>query len=168
MTDMCVLTPPETYERLAQGVEDGIIEAFSAMFDDVVACGEDNLNGAACDGVVGLISFVGYVSWSLAIVFPRETVLAMAERFTGCEIPFESADMIDLTGELMNIVAGPTSAQLIAHGFDAKMGLPSVARGPNVEVVLPDHMAYRLHFNSKQGPFRVKIVAAQRSAQQTN
>lgn len=158
--NVCEITPPETYTQLAKGVETGIIQAFSAMFEDVVTCGEDRENGH-CDGVVGLISFFGQVSWSLALAFPRDTATAMAQKFVGCEIPFDSADMIDLTGELINIVAGPTSAYLVAQGFEAKMGLPSVARGSNVEIVLPDHMAYRLHFTCKQGPFRAKIVAAQ-------
>lgn len=159
--NLCMITPPETYEQLAQGVRHGIVEAFSAMFEDVAPCGEDYQNGAGCEAVVGLISFVGKVSWSLAIALPRETATAMAQKFVGCEIPFESMDMIDLTGELLNIVAGPTSAYLVAQGFEAKMGLPSVSRGQDVEVVLPDHMAYRLHFSSKQGPFRAKIVAAE-------
>lgn len=158
--NVCEITPMETYQQLAEGVECGIIQAFSAMFEDVSACGEDHENGPGCDGVVGLISFFGHVSWSLAIAFPRDTAMAMAQKFVGCEIPFESPDMIDLTGELMNIVAGPTSAHLVAQGFEAKMGLPSVARGQNVEIVLPDHMAYRMHFTSAQGIFRAKIVAA--------
>lgn len=158
--DVCVITPPETYAQLAAGVEHGILTAFSSIFDEVVPCGEDHQNGTGFDGVVGLMSFVGQVSWSLAISFPRETAMAMAEKFAGCEIPFESVDMIDVTGELVNIVAGPISAYLVGQGVEAKMGLPSVARGQNVEVVLPDHMAYRLHFSSKQGSFRAKIVAA--------
>lgn len=159
--NVCVLTPPEIYEQLVEGVEYGILRAFSAMFDDVAICGEDHQNDAGFDGVAGLISFVGKVSWTLAIGFPRATALEMAQKFAGCEIPFESMDMIDVTGELLNIVAGPTSAHLITQGFEAKMGLPSVVRGCDVEVILPDHLAQRLHFTSRQGAFRAKIVAAQ-------
>jgi CheY-specific phosphatase CheX len=159
--NVCVLTPPETYQQLAKSVEHGILQTFSALFDDVALCGEDYQNGAGFDGVAGLISFVGKVSWTLAIGFPRSTALEMAQKFAGCEIPFESLDMIDVVGELLNIVAGPTSAHLVAQGFEAKMGLPSVVRGGDIEVILPDHMAQRLHFTCKQGCFRAKIVAAQ-------
>lgn len=159
--NVCVLTSQETYQQLAQSVEHGILQAFSALFDEVVLYGEDNQNGVGFDGVAGLISFVGKVSWTLAIGFPRATALEMAQKFAGCEIPFESLDMIDVMGELLNIVAGPTSAHLVAQGFETKMGLPSVVRGGDIEVILPDHMAQRLHFTCKQGSFRAKIVAAQ-------
>lgn len=159
--NVCVLTPPETYQQLAESVEHGILQAFSGLFDQVALCGEDYHNSAGFDGVAGLISFVGEVSWTLAIGFPRTTALEMAQKFAGCEIPFESLDMIDVTGELLNIVAGPTSAYLVAQGFEAKMGLPSVVRGGDIEVILPDRLAQRLHFTCKQGSFCAKIVAAQ-------
>ena len=59
-----------------------------------------------CSSVVGVISYTGSVSWSFALVLPEKTARALAEKFSGFPIPFDSADMGDVVGELANVVAG--------------------------------------------------------------
>lgn len=151
----------ETAQKLIDCVQRGIVETFSMIFDDVHPQGADNNTGAGCDGVIGIISFVGTIPWSMIASFPHETAIQMMCKFAGFEIPFESADMVDATGELVNVVAGPIIAKLVATGLDAKMSLPTVARGRGVEILLPSHtQIQRLHFTSAQGPFSVTIVTA--------
>lgn len=151
----------ETAQKLIQCVQQGIIETFSLIFDDVHMQGADNVRGEGCNGVIGIISFVGTLPWSLLAAFPRETALPMMHKFAGFEIPFEGADMVDATGELVNVVAGPIIAKLVAAGLDAKMSLPTVARGQGIEILLPSHsQIQRLLFASATGPFSVTIVTA--------
>lgn len=146
---------------LIDSVRNGFVETFPIMFGDIQAHREDNVEGDGCDGIVGIISFVGTFPWSLIVSFPYETAVGVAGKFAGFEILFHSPDMVDVIGELVNIVAGPISAHFEAAGLQAKMSLPTVARGHNVEVLLPSHIQIqRLHFNSPQGSFRVKIVTA--------
>jgi CheY-specific phosphatase CheX len=151
----------ETAQKLIQCVQQGIVETFTMIFDDVQPQGADNVTGEGCNGVIGIISFVGTLPWSMIAAFPCETAVTMMHKFAGFEIPFESADMVDATGELVNIVAGPIIAQLVNIGMEAKMSLPTVARGQGIEILLPSHtQIQRLHFASAPGPFSVTIVTA--------
>jgi CheY-specific phosphatase CheX len=151
----------ETAQTLIACVQQGVVETFSMVFDEVQAVGADNFTGAGCDGVIGIISFVGTIPWSLIAAFPRATAEPMMQKFAGFEIPFASADMVDATGELVNVVAGPIIAKLLAAGLEAKMSLPTVARGQGIEILLPCHtQIQRLHFASAQGTFSISIVTA--------
>jgi CheY-specific phosphatase CheX len=144
---------------LVECVQAGVIETFQQIFGVVSVTGSDVMNGS-CDGVVGIISFMGTLPCSLILAFPSETITAMAHKFCGFEIEYDSADMLDMTGELVNVLAGPVSARLVAAGLQANMSLPTVARGYHIEMVLPGaHADHRLHFSTDQGPFRVKIAA---------
>jgi CheY-specific phosphatase CheX len=58
------------------------------------------------EGVVGLISFVGDVTWSLAMMFPQKAAESLALKFAGFEIEYESADMGVVVGEIANVLAG--------------------------------------------------------------
>lgn len=151
----------ESAQKLIDCVRQGIVETFSMIFSDVQSQGADNVSGEGCHGVIGIISFVGTLPWSMIAAFPRDTAVEMMQKFAGFEIPFEGADMVDATGELVNVVAGPIIAKLVAIGMDAKMSLPTVARGQGIEILLPSHTEIqRLHFTSAQGPFHVSIVTA--------
>lgn len=151
----------ETAHQLIHCVQRGIVETFSMIFTDVQPQGADNVSGEGCSGVIGIISFVGTIPWSMIAAFPRDTAVEMMHKFAGFEIPFESADMVDATGELVNVVAGPIIANIVALGMEAKMSLPTVARGQGIEILLPSHtQIQRLHFSSAQGPFYVSIVTA--------
>lgn len=155
-----VATPAQVYGRLVQGVEEGILEAFTVMFDKVARSEPCAKAKRRQSGMVAHISFAGTVEWTLSLVFPRRTAVKMAEKLVGQKISFASPDMLDMAGELVNIVAGPIIAALMTQGFEATMGLPSVTTSQDVREVLPDPLADGLHFTSKQGPFRAKIVAA--------
>src|SRR5207244_10134077 len=123
------------------------------------SCAEPGGGGAQCDGVVGIISFMGGLSWSLMLGLPRETATALALAFAGFEIPFDSADMGDVVGELANVLAGGVSARLDTAGVAAQMSLPTVARGSDVELLLPGGLpSQRLPFASARGQFWVKVV----------
>lgn len=145
-------------EALAYSIHQGILESFSQLFETVHFRGYDNVN-ESCNGIGVLISFVGETPCSLIMNFAPETATAMAHHFVGTEIPYDSDDMIDATGELVNIAAGPISASLTAAGMPAHMSLPTVVRGTGIEMTLPGHQPItRLHYACPQGTFHAKIL----------
>lgn len=120
----------------------------------------DNGNGA-CSGVIGIISFLGDLSWSFSLILPEETSKKLVVKFAGFEIPFDSPDMCDVVGELGNVIAGDIVARLDAKGIKAEMSLPMVARGHDVEVFSPEGMpTLKLGYDTKEGPFFLKLAAA--------
>jgi chemotaxis protein CheX len=114
-----------------------------------------------CEGVLGIISLVGDVEWSLVLGLPATTAPAMTERFAGFAIPFESEDMGDAVGELTNLIAGEVKVQLDRIGLRSDISLPQVFRGAGIEVLrLPNIPSLALTFQSSCGSFFVAIAAA--------
>ena len=110
--------------------------------------------------MVGIISFVGTPTWTLALVLPEETAPKMAEKFVGFDIPFGSPDMGDMVGELANVLSGEVIAQLDARGVKAQMSLPMVMRGHDLETVLPRGTPeLRLGYTLPQGHFCCQVTA---------
>jgi CheY-specific phosphatase CheX len=146
--------PVSEFEKiLFESLKSGVIETFGSMLGDQPSYLDTVAPESVCDGIVGIISFVGDYSWSLMLGLPRETAIGMSTIFTGMEIPYESDDMGDVAGELANILAGDISARLDANGVVAQLGIPTIIRGSDVrllaggkntsfwrlEFALPDH-----------------------------
>jgi chemotaxis protein CheX len=87
--------------------------------------------------VQGIVAVVGDLSWSLSLVFPPATAEALARKFSGFDIAYDSADMNDVIGELANVMAGDIVARLDHLGIKVKMSLPTVARGKDVHLAQP-------------------------------
>jgi CheY-specific phosphatase CheX len=118
---------------------------------------------APCEGVLGIVAIVGDLSWSLTLGLPRSTAEAVALRFCGFEIPFDSSDMTDLVGELANILAGDVVARLDAIGIRAQMSLPTVARGKDLDFARPRALTIsRMRFATPQGETWVGIAVGRR------
>jgi len=112
-------------------------------------------------GIMGAISFFGDPVWSLALVLPEPTAVVAAKSFAGFDIPFDSADMGDMVGEMANVMAGDIVARLDAKGVKAQMSLPTVARGNNVELLSPPNACrMQLRFESPTGGFWFRLVKA--------
>jgi chemotaxis protein CheX len=111
--------------------------------------------------IASIISFLGEIPWSLTWILPTDTAPMVAKKFTGFEIPFESSDMGDLVGELINVFAGEVVVQLELREIDCQMSLPTVLRGNHITLV-PELGASVVHlqYESKEGPFWFRLAAA--------
>jgi chemotaxis protein CheX len=145
-------------------VADGVRAAFEATFTSICGGPVTPVADAAAPGgagIIGIISFLGDVNWSFSFGLPRETALALAVKFAGFDISFDSPDMTDVIGELANVVAGDIVAQLDARRVKSQMSLPMVARGSDVEVDAPGNMpSLRVTWQSPQGVFWYRLASA--------
>lgn len=111
--------------------------------------------------ISGIISIVGGVTWSLIFSFPAATASALAEKFAGIEIPYDSRDMSDVVGELANVVAGDVICRLEARRVKSEMSIPTVARGTMVEMTSPAAKAKEVvRFSVPEGDFWLEVAAA--------
>lgn len=159
MADTQFVAERQSTTRLVECVEQTVMSTFEMI------CGEEpnrlgrSEDNSQCDGMTGIISLVGDVSWSLLLCLPRETSVAMASKFAGFEIPFDSSDMGDVVGELANVLAGDAAARLEAQGIKVNLSLPTVARGKEIDFMLPAGIACtRLDFSSVEGLFWAKVA----------
>jgi len=151
-------------EQVCEAVSDCAKEAIRATLAAISGaepvCRGEHEESMPFDGVVGIMSFVGDVEWSLMLGFPRETAIALGPRFAGFEIEYESEDMADVVGELANVVSGDALARLDARGLKAEMSLPTVVRGSDMELVVSDKVPWRrcLRFETLDGDFWLKLA----------
>lgn len=114
-------------------------------------------------GVVGIISLLGGISWSLMLEIPKVTALPLALKFAGFEIEYDSEDMGDVVGELANVFAGDSVSRLDAVGVKVNMSLPTIARGSGMQLTVPEKFPLlRMKFTSLEGEFWIKIAQEDR------
>ena len=112
------------------------------------------------EGIVGIISLIGDLSWSVSLGMPKDTAINFSKAFAGFDIDYDSADMDDVTGELINVLAGDIVAQLDSIGLTVDMSLPTVARGSQMEVHVPDRLPrIQLHYESTLGGFALNLTS---------
>jgi CheY-specific phosphatase CheX len=148
--------PPNLIEQTTRSVT----ETFAKICGSEVSIHEEATGCPDRVKIVGIISFVGDLMWSLALILPHDSAEEIARKFAGFDIPFESADMGDVVGELINVLAGVVSGNLETVGINSQMSLPTVARGDAFELMLPENLvSRRLHFSTTANDFLIEITA---------
>jgi chemotaxis protein CheX len=146
-----------------------ILDAVKASVDKTYAslCGakptlsDDGEVGENSPRIAGIISFLGTTPWTFSWILTEEAAPAIAQKFTGFEIPFDSSDMGDMASELVNVIAGEIVAQLEKRGIKAQMSLPTVLRGAPLEL-MPETgpTVARLDYTANEGPFSIRVASA--------
>jgi len=118
---------------------------------------EDAADTAA---IVAVVSLVGDIAWTLCQGLPESTATAVAAKFAGFAIPFDSNDMGDAIGELANVFAGNAKAKLDTNRVAVEISLPTIMRGKVVELLKARGLpAYRWDFTSPVGALWVEVIA---------
>jgi len=85
-------------------------------------------DGPAFD-VSGIIGLSGDAEGSVVLSFPMTTAQRVVSLMTGVEVTEANEDLCDAVGELVNMIAGGTKAQL--QGRNISISCPSVVVGAN-------------------------------------
>jgi chemotaxis protein CheX len=110
-------------------------------------------------GMMSLMTISGDYSWSFTLMLPPESACEFCRAFTGFDFPYESPDLADLVGELVNILAGDVTARMQADGMAAKMGLPMVTRVTEPRMhCLSAVPVTQMWFQSDSGPFGLRMA----------
>jgi CheY-like chemotaxis protein/CheY-specific phosphatase CheX len=153
----------ESNEPIAQTLVAACMEALESTLGSICGqpptCRAIKPHTTPCGAMVAVISFFGPVPWSFSLVLPRTTAEALAARFAGWTINFDSPEMGDLVGELGNMVAGAAMVRLEKRGLSTNFSLPIVTRGLDVEILsrvgTPWHW---IEVQCPQGQFWLKIA----------
>ena len=154
-------SPDTTFPpAVADAVRAAVEQTYSAIAGEKPVRQPDGSH-ALCPCVAGIISFVGQSPWTLSWFLTEDTAPAIAQKFTGMDIPFDSGDMGDVVGELVNVLAGEVVAQLDRRKITAQMSLPTVVRGSPLEL-MPEKGTddLQLDYTSSQGTFWLRLMSA--------
>lgn len=155
-------SPEQVCSAYAECAKGATVTTFSAIIGDEPVYqgkGDDARPGASIIGIISIIS--KKMVWSVLLEFPRETAVALAERFAGFEIPFEGEDMGDVVGELANILAGDLTSRLSGMGIQGDMSLPTIVRGSGIDMIVPEGHSEQMSFSSSVGAIHLRIVSGE-------
>lgn len=149
-------------QKYADSLRDSVLTTFGEICGAELTFHEENNQPTSSDGIVGIISIVGDVAWTISMSFSKETAIALSMKFAGFEIPYDSADMGDVIGELVNVLAGDVVARLDEMGLRGEMSLPMVTRGSNMRIMPPEGTRIsEMYFESSEGFFGLTLAQAQ-------
>ena len=149
-------------EELVACVKASVSSVFQKSFGDLPTFQSDEDETKKIgDGIVGIISFTGDMTWLMMMGFPKTSAAGLFGRFAGFELEYDSPDMGDVVGEMSNILAGNIVGQLGENGVKCAMSLPTLIKGHNVEPLLPrDFPSKKLIVTMPEGITIVKVVGA--------
>ncbi|MBT3200948.1 MAG: chemotaxis protein CheX [Phycisphaerales bacterium] len=120
---------------------------------------DEDVDLATSNVIIGIISLVGDIEWSVFLGMPSDTAVATSAKFAGFEIPFDSPDMGDAIGELTNMVAGQVKLNLDQKGVNSDISLPSVIRAESMTVLVQRHSSVNKNcFTSELGKFWIGVT----------
>lgn len=149
-------------EELVTCVKVSVLSVFHKSFGDAPSFQSDDEGTQKIgDGIVGIISYTGDLTWIMTMSFPKDCAAGLFAKFAGFELDYESPDMGDVVGEMANILAGNIIGRLHERGIKCAMSLPTLIKGYNVEPLLPrDLPSRKLIVTMPEGMVIVKIVGA--------
>jgi CheY-specific phosphatase CheX len=138
-----------------------ILSIFNTIFGAEPKLENEKAGESLGDGVVGIISFMGDANYIIMLALPKASAIAMASKFCGFDIDYDSPDMGDVVGELANVLAGDIVARMSKEDFKVTMSLPTIMRGHDVEPLLPRGLPLeKLRFSMAEGDFMLKVAGA--------
>jgi len=148
--------PLKYKECLPEATADVFTNSYGIAMERDEGEAPDDLSGNGA--IVSIISLVGDVEWTLSLGLPRETAEALAEKFAGFPIPFDSTDMADVVGEILNVIAGAVKLRLDQHGVKTSLSLPAVLNGTDMSILSQSSIPFvTTHFTSDCGRFWIQV-----------
>lgn len=86
--------------------------------------------------LVGIVSFIGDVSFILLIMLTNEQIKKISSKFVGVEMDSDSEEIGDLISEVANIVFGDIDMDLKSINLKTERSLPTILKGQNMQPVL--------------------------------
>lgn len=110
--------------------------------------------------VTGIIGFAGGLKGTIVVSLDKEVAFAAAEAFIGERPSTINNDILDLVGELANMIGGGAKDRF--NIADIALGLPTTVSGSDYRISFnPDIEIETVRFHSPSGPLTVQIAMRQ-------
>ena len=106
--------------------------------------------------VSGVIGISGKAAGTIVLSLSREVALEVLNRMVGVRATEIDTEVCDAVGELTNMIAGSTKAQL--ERLELSISIPNIVSGKDHEVRFPsDVKPICIAFESEMGPFAIEV-----------
>ena len=114
------------------------------------------VNAAPENEVSGIIGLTGKARGTAVVSLGRETAIRCVERLLGQRPTSVNAEVVDIVGELANIVSGNAKAQL--QQLEMSVSLPSIIIGKNHIINYPSNLSpVCVPFHCEWGPVSLQV-----------
>lgn len=142
------------------------VESVQDLFDMMLGCkveaGDLGLRKAEVSTyeITSLIGLSGVARGSVAMSFPQETAIGLANKLLGSDINELNRTVTDAVAEAANIVAGSAKAKFYnGVGPPIDLSLPNVIIGNNYVVSYPSMSTWlEVPFTSEIGVFSLRVT----------
>jgi chemotaxis protein CheX len=141
------------------------VHVFSKMLSCPLERGEPYLKGRTQPTyeVSGIIGLSGKALGTVVLSLAREVALHAAEHVLQNRFESINADVVDLIGELTNMIAGSAKAQL--EQYEMNLSLPNVITGKNHIVQFPSNVVpICVPFDSPWGPLCLEVSLIEKNS----
>jgi chemotaxis protein CheX len=138
-----------------------LLESIRSVFQTMcgMAVEVDDSNESHQHHVSGIISLSGEVKATLVFSLHQDVVFAAADGMLGIKPTEFDADVVDLVGELSNMVVGNAKERMKLPGVS--LGLPTVVLGGQHEIAYRSNVTITiLRFKSQFGPLVIEFGMA--------
>jgi chemotaxis protein CheX len=138
-----------------------IIDSCSSVFTkmckiDVARCDVQDISSMQSLELSGVIAIAGARSVMLAVKLSEQLAFAVAQNLIGAQPTAIDADVIDLVGELANMIAGSAKERLNHQSL--MLGLPTVITGKGHQVMFAKGMrTSTINFDCDAGTLQLEI-----------
>ena len=140
------------------------VEGVSSVFSTMLELNPDRQPVRISEGPTGenvltsLVGISGDHSGVVALRFPPQTALKLAERFLGAEVTELNDEVIDAIAELTNMVAGSAKAKF-NQDPPLELTLPTVVEGAEYRLKYPTQSVWlEVPYISEAGPFSMEVT----------
>jgi CheY-specific phosphatase CheX len=125
---------PETFKKIIEAIKTSVSRKLSEVCQEEIKF-EKIFNQFEND-LVGIVSFIGDVSFIMLIMLTDKQVRKISTKFVGSEMDTSSPDVGDLISEVANIVFGDIAMDLKGINLKIERSLPTILKGKNIEPLL--------------------------------
>lgn len=160
---MSVCAPPPPQSALTAEYVNPLISATRSVFEMMLGCVPTRTGlrlkepGEKSQDVSAVIGISGRVQGTIVVSLTRESACAVLERMVGDKETEITSAVCDAVGELTNMIAGGSKAQLAK--YELSISLPKVIAGHEYVMHSPSEVQPMiLSFNSEIGPFWIEVA----------
>jgi len=158
MSETMILDPAATAEDFTTPFIESTKSIFAKMLGWDVELGTTKKSNRfqSNHDISGIIGFSGALRGTIVIGLDQEFAFAAAEAFFGGKPTSVDADVIDMVGELANMIGGNAKERITITGVN--LGLPTVICGKGHRVSFdPGAQVELLPFSSPHGPLTIEV-----------
>lgn len=144
-------------------VLDSVKNVFDMLAHVEVAAGEEKIKGRlefiSMKSITGNMNLVSNNSLgSIAVIIPTDVVLKISNKVLPEPVERVNDLVIDLVGEITNMVAGNVKSQMEQKGYLFNLSLPTIIFGSEYLVAhLPQSEITQISLDTELGPFLIEI-----------